>query len=471
MKLISNEQELAVIFILDKRFQPTRFYPKKVISGYYDENSLSFISAKGKSYCYALITQDENQEVFALRTTVGRLNSHYHQRTLPALTKMYLRDLKKYFYCYQASRIDYTDISFIRTDYLTEKVTELKDIDLKNILKVCNNVGFDTNKLISDLKEKIVGQDEAIGDIVSTIWQNVKGKQKNNILLIGPTGVGKTEIIRTIADKLNIPLVIANATNLTQTGYIGKSVEDILKELLIRCDNNIMKAEHSIIVIDEIDKLAGSSGNDRESVGTTAVQDELLKLLEDGTYTINISNDTAYQENIQIETKNITFIGIGAFSYLDEMRKYERKNSLGFNSKITPKVENTQITTKELTNYGLKPELIGRFSNIIELSPLTKENLIEIMINTKDNSLSQKINLLNEFGIDVEIKENVYDIIAKEAIEKKTGARGLNNVIETLFKKAMLEVSKNESEYEKLIIDEKTLENPKNYTLIKKKHN
>ena len=468
MRKISNNQEIAVIFNMDQNYEPTRLIPHKLVIGTYDEKNHVFITTKGKIYDYILVTNQSKG--FALRTTVGKLNSFYKQTKLSNLEKKYLQDIKQYFFCYQAKRIDYSDMKFFMVNNKTQEKTEVVEPDLHNILKICNNVGIKTNDLITNLKERIVGQDEAIEDIVSIIWQNIKSQKKSNILILGPSGVGKTEIVRIIAKELRIPLIIANATNMTQSGYVGESVDNILKNLIIQCQGDINKVENSIVVIDEIDKLAGFSKGS-EGVATTAVQDELLKMLEDGTYNINISTNELIEEQITIDTKNITFIGIGAFSGLKE-EKQTTKKSLGFQPTIsttTSQPTTNKITQEDLMRYGLKPELVGRFSNIIELSPLTKENLIEIMTNTKENTLANKIDLLNSFGIKVEINQKVYEKLADNALTKKTGARGLVSAVDALFTKALLEISKNETDFEKLIIDEQTIDNPKKYTLIKKK--
>ena len=478
---ISNKSEIAVIFErIDKEGRVTIFYPRKVVLGESDKKRKVFITAEGEEYSYMATTQE--QYGFGLRQQVGELNKKYHKKTLQQLLKEYSQELKKYVYYFTGDKRGH-NLELVCEDEF-ENIHKINDKDLEslkkhilkqqpNVQEECDDIKVNAKELINEIKKKVIGQDDAIEDIVSIIWQNSKSDRKQNILLLGPTGVGKTEIIRIIAKKLNIPMVVANASSLTQTGFIGKSIDDILLDILRKCNNNVKKAEKSIIVIDEIDKLAGNSLKNND-IATTSVQDELLKLVEDGEYVINISNDALEKNNITINTKDITFIAIGAFSELLNTNKddnYE-KQQIGFGThNIKAQKKSKKLTTNDLVNYGLKQELIGRFTNVIELNPLTKENLIAIMKNPNEELIKNKIKLLNSLGINVKIEESVYEKLANIAIKKNTGARGLIGTVDNLFVKAMTEISQNENIYEDLTIDDRTIDNPKNYTLVKKKGN
>ena len=318
MNKISNNAQLVVIFErINIEGTATMFYPIDVVTGHINKENKTFETDEGEEYQYILTSKDNYG--FALRNKIGIINQEYKEKRLNKLLERHLNGLQQFGFYFTVSNNDQNQIELVCQD-VEENTYIINDRDLESYKKHLTKeksmpieINVNTKELINEVKKKVIGQDNAIEDIVSIMWQNSKSKRKQNILLVGPTGVGKTEITRIIAKKLNIPLVTANAASLTQSGYKGDSIEDILRELLIECNNDVKKAENAIIVIDEIDKLVGSlnSGND---VATTGVQDELLKLVEDGTYTINMSTDLLQTNNIKINTKNITFIGLGAFS-------------------------------------------------------------------------------------------------------------------------------------------------------------
>ena len=477
MNKIPNSTELIVIFERMNQEGLTLFYPIDIALGKVCKEKRVFITEFGEEYPYIFDTTQPYG--FALRNKIGIINKTYQEKKVNKLLDRHLKGLQRFVFYFANISSRNNEIEFVCEDE-RENIYILKDRDFEAYKKYqlnketpTKNIKINTKELIGEVKKKVIGQDSAIEDIVSIIWQNSKSKRKQNMLLVGPTGVGKTEITRLIAKKLNIPLVTANAASLTQSGYKGDSIEDVLKELITVCNNDIKKAEHSIIVIDEIDKLVSSvnAGND---VATTGVQDELLKLIEDGTYTINMSKDLLTQENVVLNTKDITFIGLGAFSELLKTKNIKEKktNKIGFNqekTEINQEKKSSKVTTDDLVKYGLKSELVGRFTNIIELNPLTKDNLIQIMKNPHEDLIKNKIELLESLGVKVDIKDTVYEKLASIAIEKNTGARGLMSVIDNLFVKAISEISQNDGVYETLKIDEKTIENPKNFTLIKRK--
>ena len=473
--------ELAVIFKSSQSENGlTLFIPQKIILGSLDIDGISFLDTKGKKYNHMVI-KNNDKYCFGLRTGIKELNSIYKVSSLKELLTTYTKHIKEYTYYFafpESSKKEFSDLILVSEDNEYHNQMTLFDKDLENLkvtakleeeqeLKQTKINTFNTNDLITGVKSKIIGQDEQIEDIVSIIWQNCHSSRKSNIMIVGPTGTGKTEIIRLIAKKLNIPVIVANAASLTQSGYVGESVDDILKNLINKCNGNVKKAEQAIVILDEMDKIA-SNGISHDGVATSGVQDELLKLTEDGSYFVNMG-DMFEEDKVEISTKNMTFIGIGAFSNL--RKEIVEKVISGFSTqpKQEPIKTIKKATTDDLIQYGLKPELVGRFSNVIELNPLTEENLIQIMKNPNNDTLSEKRKILQERNITVQIEESVYEKLAKIAIEKKIGARGLISSIDNLFTKAMLEISRSDDIYSKLIITEKTIENPKNYTLIRKK--
>ncbi len=475
MKRISNNTELAVIFQRETRENgPTIFWAYAVVPGSLNKQTMTFTTWNGTTYSHILIKGEEYG--FAIRTTIGRINKYYKKKTLNSLCRAYLKDLQLDFFYYTTSdNITFKDLTLITEDRQYHTTYSEYDPDLDRIVKKKlksekslqeEEDQIDTKKLIQEIKGKVIGQDDAIEDIVSTLWQNSKSQKKNNLLLIGPTGVGKTQIIRELSQIIDVPMVVVDASSLTQTGFEGESVENALKNLLYSCDKDIAKAEKGIIVLDEIDKLSNSA-NSGEKIATTGVQYELLKLLEDGDYYLNIGNDINPQI-VHLNTNKIMIIGAGAFSDMKKIKQQTGKK-LGFYQEVTPTRINSTITTDDLIQYGLIPELVGRFAQIIELSNLSEENLIQIMKNPQNSPLKTKLHILESIGVKTQISESVYEKIAQYAIEKKTGARGLDSAINSLFIKAMNEISQNPKTYQELIIDEKVVENPCAYRLVRKK--
>lgn len=473
--------DVAVIFErIDQEDMITLFEPKRVVVGHIDKKNKLFVASDGCSYHYMTDTSDKFS--FGLRRKADEINRSYKKHTLKGLLTAYTEGICNFVFYFRhdltsksldlVCEDDEENIFVIKDkDFESFKKHRLKEnMDVENGNEEIASIKVDSKMLIREIKKKIIGQDEAIEDIVSIIWQNSKSERKQNILIVGPTGVGKTEIIRIIADKLHMPMVIANAAGMTQSGYVGKSVDDVLKDLLVKCGNDVKKAEHAIVIIDEIDKLAGNSLSHND-VSTTGVQDELLKLVEDGEYTINLSDNMYEKKEVVIHTKDITFIAIGAFSELlkEKKNKLNGKSSIGFGNSVIANETSVKLTTDDLVKYGLKHELVGRFTNLIELRPLTKENLLQIMKNPHEELLKNKIELLNSLGISVKIEDAVYEKLAGIAISKNTGARGLIGAVDGLFVKAMGEISRNEDAFDSLTISEKTIDNPKEYVLTKKK--
>ena len=320
------------------------------------------------------------------------------------------------------------------------------------------------HKIKAKLDEYVIGQDQAKKVMSVAVYNHYKRVatdtmddieiEKSNILLLGPTGSGKTYLVKTLAKLLDVPLAIADATSLTEAGYIGDDIESVVSKLLAAAGNDVEKTEHGIIFIDEIDKIAKKKNTTSRDVSGESVQQGMLKLLEGSNVEVPVGagSKNAMVPLTTVNTRNILFICGGAFPDLEEIitQRLNKQTSIGFDADLKDKYEDdpnilSNVTVEDLKKFGMIPEFLGRLPIICTLQALTKDMLIKILKEPKNAILKQYQKLLALDEVDLQFDDSALEAIAEKALEKDTGARALRAIIEEFMLDIMYEIPKDEN--------------------------
>ena len=411
-------------------------------------NEMCNILSGNKAGIYASIINinaNEKEYVFIIDDIDKAIKDNNNRADFAEIRKMRIESTAKYYLRNNGTGL---------TRLLNEDLIAYIDNDNKSESEFDEEVfekTSDISSMYASIKKTIISQDEQIMQILTALFKNQKvvnsnldldlmAKLKENILIYGPTGTGKTEILKRISKLYEIPIVIEDATSLSETGYQGRKITDMLDDLCLAANGNIDIAEKGILVIDEFDKLAEKTGNGEDHVSRFGVQRSLLKLL-DGSY--------FYFNNKKFDTSKLTVVGLGAFTGITSDDKYK------------------QLTTDDFMKYGIMRELIGRFSKTIAMNPLKKEDIIKILKESDFSPLNTYKKLFEMLEVNFEFNNDFIEYIAERAMAKQSGARSLKTVFDDCISSALFRIFA--GEYSSISLVRPDDENNKPYILTKTK--
>jgi len=499
---IGISQEYAVI-IKKKTKRGTTYEAASIIKGFYDADTNFFVDEEGECYLHFDEYEPTRQEseYFLGRLAISEYLNEIINKNYSEFSEEYLSKFKKYYFQCRSNGIicvdkesnkrylyedDNTIINREITIGVAEQLTEIIEGITEQITEQLQKENSEYDSLVQDhnaseqeitinktpyeivteMKEYLKGQDEAIIATVTNLYQYLKFKNgaKNNMIIVGPSGVGKTFIFEVLAKILDLPLLIYSVPGLSQSGYVGKSVDEIITQLIASCNGDVKKAEQSIIILDEIDKIATQAGSNTK-IGDGAVQNELLKLIEGDKRLVSIGQGIE-KEEVEFDTSKIIFIGTGAFQ---EIFEETTKKTIGFGVESSPKKNDKKLTPEILAQYGIKREMIGRMPIIIQLRNLEEQDLCDIIMNGKESVLRKAEQLITqECGIQITNLNEMVHKIARDAINKNIGARGIKTTVANLMNKIYYEIFNYPGEYDELTFGENILTDPTDFKLTKK---
>lgn len=427
---MNNNFDLVVIYRRMEKKDVINYIPVYCEVGTYNQESEVFTTTKGKKYHHMI---EGEEYAFLGRLPLSRYTDLYPKSSLFTIkTKAFINNAKH--------------------RYILSESEDNVPIVLLEIDNIIGNNEMNISDVYKELTSKIIGQDEQIKQILSTIWKQYNNEDKTfnyNMLINGPEGVGKTTIFKLLEELLGIPCVIINAKRLGSEGYI----ENILLNLLEKTEFDVEKAKTGILVIDKLEEISTNS-KERHSTSSKALQEIIINLIDEGVFTINTIDNEKYRFSMD----KLLIIGIGNFNNNENLRN----TTVGFN---------TALEDNTLDSYGIIPELANKFPILIEMNNLTLDDYINIVKNSTLSSLNTNRKFLGKRNINLEISEEVINMIARIAYDRKLGAKSINEILESSLALAEFEIASNSSLYESLIIDKSTIKDNKKYILVKRKNN